>query len=104
MPESHKLCGRGMRHSYTHGELANEAVSGCGAGLGLEVTNRQLHRQQQHTPLQRLKFAPSPISWRDMSSLLLTGGRVIDPANSFDSVADVLISDGKIAAVGTDAA
>jgi dihydroorotase len=35
-----------------------------------------------------------------MNSLLLTGGRVIDPANKFDSSADVLIIDGKISAVG----
>ena len=37
-----------------------------------------------------------------MNSLLLTGGRVIDPANRVDATADVLISDGKIAAVGAD--
>ncbi len=35
-----------------------------------------------------------------MNSLLLTGGRVIDPANQFDSIADVLILNGKISAVG----
>lgn len=35
-----------------------------------------------------------------MNSLLLTGGRVVDPANQFDSIADVLILDGKISAVG----
>jgi dihydroorotase len=39
-----------------------------------------------------------------MNSLLLTGGRVIDPANRFDAPADVLVSDGKIAAVGPEAA
>ena len=39
-----------------------------------------------------------------MNSLLLTGGRVIDPANRFDARADLLICQGKIAAVGTDAA
>lgn len=38
-----------------------------------------------------------------MNSLLLTGGRVIDPANRLDSSADILIVDGKIAAVGPDA-
>jgi len=38
-----------------------------------------------------------------MNSLLLTGGRVIDPANHHDSVADVLIADGKIKAVGAQA-
>src|SRR5580693_870669 len=36
-----------------------------------------------------------------MNSLLVTGGRVVDPANHFDSIADVLIVDGKISAVGT---
>jgi dihydroorotase len=35
-----------------------------------------------------------------MNSLLLTGGRVVDPANHFDALADVLIVDGKISAVG----
>jgi dihydroorotase len=38
-----------------------------------------------------------------MSSLLLTGGRVIDPANRFDSVADLLLVDGKIAGLGVEA-
>ncbi len=38
-----------------------------------------------------------------MNSLLLTGGRVIDPANRLDSRADVLIRNGKIAAVGAEA-
>jgi len=33
--------------------------------------------------------------------VLLRGGRVIDPSRSFDATADVLITDGKIAAVGT---
>jgi dihydroorotase len=35
-----------------------------------------------------------------VNSLLLTGGRVIDPANKFDAVADVLILNGKFSAVG----
>jgi dihydroorotase len=35
-----------------------------------------------------------------MNSLLLTGGRVVDPANHFDSPADLLIIDGKISGVG----
>ena len=35
-----------------------------------------------------------------MEKLLIRGGRVIDPANGMDKVADVLIADGKIAAVG----
>jgi dihydroorotase len=39
-----------------------------------------------------------------MDSLLLTGGRIIDPANAFDAQADLLIIDGKIAALGPRAA
>lgn len=40
----------------------------------------------------------------DPNSLLLTSGRIIDPANRQDGVADLLILDGKIAAVGAEAA
>jgi dihydroorotase len=39
-----------------------------------------------------------------MNSLLLTGGRVVDPANRLDAPADVLLIDGKISAVGAGAA
>jgi len=39
-----------------------------------------------------------------MNSLLLQGGRVVDPANHRDETCDVLILDGKIAALGPDAA
>src|SRR5213078_3009974 len=35
---------------------------------------------------------------------LLNGGRVIDPANQFDAVADLLILEGKVAALASDAA
>jgi len=38
-----------------------------------------------------------------MNALLLTGGRVVDPANGMDAVADLLVSQGKIAAVGGEA-
>ena len=38
-----------------------------------------------------------------MNSLLLTGGRLIDPANRFDAIADLLILKGKITAIGADA-
>lgn len=36
-----------------------------------------------------------------MQAILIRGGRVIDPANNFDAVADVLIADGKIKLVGS---
>jgi dihydroorotase len=39
-----------------------------------------------------------------MNSLLIAGGRVIDPVSHLDAPADVLILDGKIAAIGPDAA
>jgi dihydroorotase len=39
-----------------------------------------------------------------MSALLLTGGRVIDPANQIDSTTDVLLDGGKVVAVGGEAA
>jgi dihydroorotase len=35
-----------------------------------------------------------------MSNLLITGGRVIDPASGMDQIADVAIADGIVAAVG----
>src|SRR5436190_16172995 len=38
-----------------------------------------------------------------MNALLLTAGRIIDPANKLDVPADLLILDGKIAAIGKDA-
>ena len=38
-----------------------------------------------------------------MSSLLLTGGRVIDPATHFDAIADLFIKEGRIASIGPDA-
>src|SRR5262245_13878127 len=39
-----------------------------------------------------------------MRSLLLHGGRVIDPANQFDRQTDLLLRDGKVASVGNNAA
>jgi len=38
-----------------------------------------------------------------MKSLLLANGRVIDPANGLDRIADVLIVDGRVRAIGEDA-
>ena len=37
-----------------------------------------------------------------MSNLLVHGGRVIDPARGVNEVADVLIADDRVAAVGRD--
>jgi dihydroorotase len=52
----------------------------------------------------RLNSRVERVASARMNSLLLSGGRVIDPANRFDAVADVLLSNGKIAAIGKDAA
>ncbi|HMJ66454.1 MAG TPA: dihydroorotase [Candidatus Binatia bacterium] len=38
-----------------------------------------------------------------MGALLLTGGRVIDPSQQWDRVADVLLDNGKVVALGADA-
>ena len=38
-----------------------------------------------------------------MTTLLIKGGRVIDPANGIDEISDVLIEDGRISAIGTKA-
>jgi dihydroorotase len=38
-----------------------------------------------------------------MNSLLLTGGRVVDPFQNLDSVSDVLIHDGKVVVLGPEA-
>src|SRR5260221_10215772 len=37
----------------------------------------------------------------DMAGLVITGGRVVDPASGMDAVGDVAVLDGQIAAVGT---
>ncbi|MDB6035154.1 MAG: pyrC [Verrucomicrobiales bacterium] len=39
-----------------------------------------------------------------MNSLLITGGRVIDPSQKLDTLADLLIQNGKIIAIGPEAA
>jgi len=36
-----------------------------------------------------------------MAGLVITGGRVVDPASGMDAVGDVAVLEGKIAAVGT---
>jgi dihydroorotase len=51
-----------------------------------------------------LKFKLDKVGWPAMNSLLLAGGRVIDPANRVDQTADLLILNGKIAAVEPNAA
>jgi dihydroorotase len=37
-----------------------------------------------------------------MAKLILTGGRIIDPANGRDEIADIAFADGKVAAIGRD--
>ncbi|MBT6722984.1 MAG: amidohydrolase family protein, partial [Planctomycetaceae bacterium] len=37
-----------------------------------------------------------------MPSIIIRNGRIIDPSQALDEVSDLLIQDGKIAAIGTD--
>src|SRR5882672_2641283 len=37
----------------------------------------------------------------DMAGLVISGGRVVDPASGMDAIGDVAVLDGRIAAVGT---
>ena len=39
-----------------------------------------------------------------MADLILRGGRIVDPANARDEVADIAFSGGKVAAIGPDLA
>ena len=39
-----------------------------------------------------------------MNTLLIKGGRVVDPKNGVDAVMDVFVKDGKVAAVGENRA
>ena len=66
-----------------------------------------LRREQARKPAGRINHNCTGLPCQShcamlapMNSLLLTGGRVVDPANHFDSPADVLLIDGKISAVG----
>src|SRR5438874_11226321 len=52
---------------------------------------------------RRMAAAHKDLEFADWNSILLTGGRVIDPANKRDEVADVLILEGKVAAIGAEA-
>ena len=39
-----------------------------------------------------------------MGGLVISGGRVVDPASGMDAIGDVAVLDGQIAAVGADSA
>src|SRR5438445_7932584 len=54
------------------------------------------------TPALALSIRHCILSSRN--SLRLSGGRIMDPASDFDGAGDVLILDGKIAAIGPGAA
>lgn len=60
---------------------------------------RQSGRRKNSSPPRPRKS----ISAARMNSLLLTGGRVVDPAGGVDSLLDVLLEGGKVAALGSAA-
>ena len=37
-----------------------------------------------------------------MADLILTGGRIIDPASGRDGIADIAFADGKVSEIGSD--
>jgi len=37
-----------------------------------------------------------------MDDYVIRGGRILDPANNLDTVADISIKDGKISGIGAD--
>ena len=37
-----------------------------------------------------------------MNNLIIKGGRIIDPANNFDSIGDILVTNGVIKTIGTE--
>lgn len=45
---------------------------------------------------------PNPKESTDKADLIIRNGRVIDPANNLDEIADVAVKDGKILLVGKD--
>jgi dihydroorotase len=51
-----------------------------------------------------MSFASSRAAFAAPHDLLIRGGRVIDPGRSFDRVADVAITAGRVVAVGGNAA
>lgn len=65
--------------------------------------NYARHRRRE-SYRRNLRCQSAVASLRAVNSLLLSGGRVLDPANHLDAKADVLILNGKIAAVGPEAA
>jgi len=73
---------------------------------GLYHISKSAHkgRKDRLTFCQRLRWCLLQVSCVPMKSFLLTGGRIIDPANRFDAIGDLLIKDGKIAAIGAQAA
>src|SRR5260370_656359 len=61
-------------------------------------------------PLSPQRFRSFPVWWwesgsacgsGDMDGLVITGGRVVDPASGMDAIGDVAVLDGQIAAVGS---
>ncbi|MCX5529224.1 amidohydrolase family protein [Streptomyces sp. NBC_00006] len=74
------------------GLVRNAFVSPC----------RVVQRSETLTPVGASPSRTDQVVQEETSmQTLLQGGRVIDPAGGFDGAADVLVTDGKIAAVGT---
>src|SRR6266576_2623925 len=91
-----------------HSRVARSNIWGLlklGAEVGVCGPDTLLPRGIEELGVCRFRRIEEAIAWADVLNvlrpLLLKGGRVIDPSRGFDQVADVLIQDGTIAAVGT---
>ncbi len=62
----------------------------------------ELHPQRGHCSVFACVVNRAAGMVAPMSLVLLQGGRVVDPANNRDEIADVLLSDGKIQSIGPD--
>ena len=56
-----------------------------------------------YVPAALLPALPKVFAWgnADMGGLVISGGRVVDPASGMDAIGDVAVLDGQISAVGT---
>ena len=69
----------------------------------VETAKSHSSNRRTGSPVGACVVNSPPLFSRAMNSLLITGGRVIDPASQFDAKTDLLILNGKISALGADA-
>src|SRR5438034_1202821 len=86
-----------------HPALAGRPLEHLGAVEARRRSRRVWARHAdaaRHRRARRRGQGPRRRDRRVTRPLLLTGGRVIDPSRDFDQTTDVLVQDGKVAAIG----